>query len=111
MPLLPRIFKNDAIDKKQTAKLVDGKPGRRGQVNSLIYSVSQMPNASSDNNWPIFCRAPNKNSSQKFAQFNFPVGKGSILVKHLSVDIKPNSDLHSATKFSLDRHSLNRDVV
>ena len=107
MPFLPRIFKNDAIKDQQAAKLVDGKPGRCGQVNGLIYSVSQMPNASSDNNWHIVCRAPNKKISQKFAQFNFPEGKGSILVQHISVDIEPNSDLHSTTKFSLNHHSRN----
>ena len=60
MPLLPRILKKDAINEQQAAKLVDGKLGRRGQGNGLIYSASQMHNALSNNKIGILCLSCSK---------------------------------------------------
>ena len=110
--LHPRLYKNDVINQQQASELCENKVnrGHRQQVNGLIYDVSQMPNASSDNSWPIVFRAPTRDSSPKFAKFNLGEGKGSILIHHPNVIVQPDSNIHAATVFALQNHSHNRVI-
>lgn len=110
--ILPRMYKNNGINQQQAAELCNNKKniGYRHQVNGLVYNPNQMPNVSSDNNWPVVSRAPTKKNPQRTAEFDLGPGNGSIMIHHPEVKIERASSIHVAAEFALKHHSRNRVI-
>jgi len=101
--ILPRKYLGNKITRATAVTLMKSKPGKRNQINGLVYSINQMPTKNNDNGWNKVLRS--SNSKQAF-QICTPLGK--ILV-HFS-DQAMNSNVSAAVNYFLNNHSKSRET-
>ena len=111
--VLPTNYLGKRILKEEASSLLEGKRGKRDQVNGLVYHRSQLPTNEIDNGWNCVIRSPSCSSlrSRKLQRqmiHKIKTDEGYIFVEYLKVEL--NSSIKEAVDYFITNHNETRNI-
>ena len=102
--IMPMKYLGNDIKLATAEKLMKSKPGKRNQLNGLVYRTDQMPTKNKKNRWNCVLRST---SREKAFEICTPLGK--ILV-HFLPQTTMNPTVSGAVNYFLENHSRARNI-